>query len=79
MTEYTKLIQELRIKAESFRRSGDLYAATRLVRAADAIQELVDIHQLDLSEIFNLRRQAEQAADFADSTRRQNDFLIGRL
>lgn len=57
MEDYSKLVQEIR---ENTRGSMALDLSKQ---AADAIENLTYIHQMDLSEIVRLRREIEKLAE----------------
>lgn len=56
-TYYTQLVQEIR----SNNRGSVALGLSR--RAADAIEDLTRIHQLDQSEIVRLRREIERISE----------------
>lgn len=57
MEDYNRLVREIR---ENTRGSVALDLSKR---AADAIENLTHIHQMDLSEIVRLRREIEKLAE----------------
>ena len=57
MEDYSKLVQEIRSNTRG------TVALDLSKRAADAIEDLTHIHQLDQSEIVRLRREIEKLTE----------------
>ena len=56
---YDEKVRNMRLSAEWYKAHNVPSAAKRLADAADTIEELLHLHQLDMAEIVRLRREVE--------------------
>lgn len=63
MKDYLDTARRMRMSADYYKKHGARAAAKRLLAAADAVEELVAIRQLDMAEVMRLRREAEAKTD----------------